>query len=156
MGGLDELIDDGLQDANKGFRHFGPHKEDERVERILEEAQEEMPVNVEIDFIEVSTSMSRYLAKAYWRKRSGEHHYFIRVSEGLLRGSDEGVKYTIKHELVHIWFYRQGYRGQTGVSEQDPLFTYALGVCEASPADRSRTSDVWKDCIEPLLEGKKQ
>lgn len=131
--------------SNK-YKRYGHHEYNERLENWVDELQERFPIDLNIEFIEVSPQMTKYNAKAY--KRDG-NTYFIRVSERYTNlYADEAVKLTVLHEMVHVYFYQMDY----GDTNHDKYFRWVCGRVMASMTNMSVEDQKWKDCIEPFIE----
>lgn len=122
--GLQGLIDQEKGDVPE--RAWPDHKRQDELEQWVETMKEEIPVDLEVDFIEVSPTMTNYSAKAY-RDNSLDNvrKYYIRVAEHTMDDqSDDEIRAVILHELVHIWFWENG---DGDISDGDDLFSYVLG-----------------------------
>lgn len=140
--GIDDFITE-KQDRHKVYK---THDKDEKLEQLIEKFQDRFPVELRIDFVEVSPRMERHSAKAY--KRAGKK-YYIRVSEEYLeRATDEELKRTIIHEMVHIYLYQRGYDDHG----HGKYFRWILGRVGGSMTRSSIHDTKWEKCIEPFIE----
>jgi predicted SprT family Zn-dependent metalloprotease len=140
--GIDDFITE-KQDRHKVYK---THDKDEKLEQLIEEYQERFPVELRIDFVEVSPRMERCNAKAY--KRAGKK-YYIRVSEEYLeRATEEELRRTVLHEMVHIYLYQRGYSKHG----HGKYFRWVLGRVGGSMTNSTIHSTKWEKCIEPFIE----
>lgn len=126
---------------------FGYHPRNEELQELVDELQSRFPEKVQVDFIEVSTKMTKTWAKAY--RSSGTQ--YIRVAEHFIEeyGDDKDmVKRAVLHEMVHLWFYQNGYGD---ISDNDALFNWALGMVGADISGYGPNHLEWRDIIAPLL-----
>ena len=139
-------IDDFLTESSDKHQVYGSHDKDKKLEEIIEEYKDRFPVELRIEFIEVSPRLEKCSAKAY--KRAGKK-YYIRVSEKFIeRSTEEQLKRTILHEMVHVYFY------QLGCSDEGhgKYFRWVLGQVGGSMTRSSIHDTKWEKCIEPFIE----
>jgi predicted SprT family Zn-dependent metalloprotease len=139
----------GLEDFNgsggNDYKQYGHHEYNEKLENWMEEFQDRFPIELQIEFVEVSTQMSKHAAKAYQRDSDT---YYIRVSETYIdRSSDRPIKFTLLHEMVHIYFWQKGYKK----TNHDKYFRWVAGRVGADMTRITIDNEKWKDCIEPFL-----
>lgn len=128
------------------YKMYRGHEYDEKLDEMVEEFQDKFPVDLRVDFIEVSPRMSKHHAMAY--KRPGSK-YYIRVSESFIeRSSEKRIRMTVLHEMVHVYFYQMGYSD----TNHDKFFRWVVGRVGASMTNTSIKSRKWRQCIEPFLE----
>lgn len=143
--GLGDIID---QTDNHSGRAWPDHGRQEELEDWMDELSQEFPGEVRVDFIEVSPQMTKCYAKAYWDEKSKERDRYIRVSKDFFENhSDDRVKAVILHELVHIWFFQEGY---TSVTERDERFTYVLGAVGAHVSGVSFDDETFNEMCGPF------
>jgi len=137
------LEDFETEDSNR-YKTYGSHDYDEELEQMIEEFQDRFPIELKIEFIEVSPRMEKHQAMAYRRGSS----YYIRVSESFINRSDyERISRTVLHEMVHVYLYQMGYEG----SNHDKYFRWIVGRVGASMTHASINDAKWQDCIEPFI-----
>ena len=147
--GLDQFRETDTAAGAARFRSFGQHEMEDQLNEWADQFQERFPEEVRIDFIEVSPQMTKCNGKAYSRKRDGERYQYIRIAEGRLSDSEEDLKLTLLHEMVHLYTYQKGY---TNITERDPVFTWLLGRVGANVSRVGTYEDKWKDLAEPMLD----
>jgi len=140
----------GLEDfkatKNQGYRRYGSHKYDKKLERWVEEFQHRFPVELDIEFVEVSPNLSKHSAKAYRREGT---IYFIRMSEFYMDNySDKSCRLTLLHEMVHVYFYQMGYSD----TNHDKYFRWVLGRVGGSIRGVGISNPKWQQCVRPFLE----
>lgn len=139
-------IDDFLTQKQDRHKVYKSHDKDEKLEEIIEEFQDRFPVELRIAFVEVSPKMENNQAKAY--KRNGKK-YYIRVSENFLQYStEEQLRRTILHEMVHVYLYQRGYSKHG----HGKYFRWILGRVGGSMTRSSIHNVKWEKCIEPFIE----
>ena len=139
-------IDSFKSTSSNNREMYSEHEYDEKLELMLENLEERFPVDLKIDFIEVSPRMSKTRAKAY--RRDGDT-YYIRVSEEFIdASSDERIELTVLHEMCHVYAYVKG------VSEinHNKFFRWIVGRVGASMTHSSVYSREWIELIEPFLD----
>jgi len=138
-------LEDFQSDTGSGYKQYGHHEYNEKLEQWMKEFQEKFPVELQIEFIEVSPQMNKHAAMAYRREAST---YYIRVSETYINQStDRDIKFTLLHEMVHVYFYQMGYKR----TRHDKYFRWVAGRVGADMTRMSIDDEKWKDCIEPFL-----
>lgn len=147
--GLDQFKQSETSVGAAHFRSFGKHEAEDVLNDMADDLQERFPEEVQIDFIEVSTSMTKCHGKAYRRERNGEWYQYIRIAERHLIQDDDRVKLTLAHEMCHLYLYQNGY---SDITEKSPMFSWILGRVGASVTDIGVDSDMWQDLAEPMLE----
>lgn len=139
-------LEDFKQEDSTSYKRYGSHEYDEKLEKLANKFDSRFPVNLEIDFIEVSPSMEKHAAITY--KRDGKH-YYIRFSESYLENStEEEIKRTLLHEMVHVYLYQRGYSNHS----HGRVFRWVLGRVGGSFTGESIHSDRWEHCIKPFLD----
>ena len=131
------------------FQQYPSHPDDGRINRMIDELQEEFPEEVRIDFVEVSPRMTKTYAMAYWRERDGEYTQFMRVGEHYTEVDDETLRRTVLHEMIHLFCYQKGYRD---LSERSVMFTWLLGRLGASVSGIDQDNKKWQDLAKPFLD----
>jgi hypothetical protein len=138
------------------YKKYNLTDKDKKVEQIVDELRELFPVELEMDFIEVSPAMEGLNGWAYWRRDNGEVYQFIRVSEHLVDHGGYRLRSVILHEMVHILFYNMGYREgnphKPDVSDGHPAFHWVLGAVGANISQVNTKSDVWQEVCEMFIE----
>lgn len=143
-------LDDFIENASNKDKHqvYGSHEYDEKLEEIIEEYQQRFPVELKIEFVEVSSRMEKSYAKAYKREKN---KYYIRVSESFIeRACKERIRRTILHEMVHVYFFQKGY-SKHGHSK---YFRWVVGQVGGSLTNSTTNNEMWQNCIEPFIEEK--
>lgn len=145
--GLKDLVDESEQvsDVESRYRSFSYHPYEEKIEEWVDELQQRFPEEVQVDFVEVSTRMTKTQAKAYFR----DEGQYLRVSERFVdTEDDEYLKQIVLHEMVHLYFNQIG---KPEVSDNNALFNWVLGAVNA---DMSGTSPGhWKyEIMEDFME----
>lgn len=139
-------LDDFNSSSGSGYEHYGHHEYNDKLEQWAEDMQERFPIDLNIDFVEVSPQMESKRGMAY---RRDYDTYYIRISENFIKfSSDERIKLTLLHEMVHVYFYQQGYSDVN----HNKYFRWVVGNVEASMTNMDITDKKWKDCIEPFME----
>lgn len=139
-------IDDFIQNDTDSHQMYGSHDYDEKLEQMVEELDDRFPVDLRIDFIEVSPRMEKHNAMAY--KREGKK-YYIRVSENYIeRATERQIRLTVLHEMVHVYFYQMG----ASKENHSKYFRWVLGRVGGSFTRASILDEKWQVCIEPFLE----
>ena len=139
-------IDDFITEKQDRHKVYQSHDKDEKLEQIIDEYQERFPVELRVDFVEVSPRMERCNAKAY--KRAGKK-YYIRVSENYIeRATEEELRRTVLHEMVHVYLYQKGYSDHG----HDKYFRWVLGRVGGSMTGSTIHDMNWEKCIEPFIE----
>lgn len=132
--------------SQNDYKKYSNPKQDEKLEAWVEELEERFPIDLKIEFVEASPAMTKCRGTAY-RKSTGK--YYIRISKSFMRNhSDRRVKLTLLHEMVHVYFYRQGYND----TAHDKYFRWVVGRVGASMTNMWTSNQKWQDCIEPFLE----
>lgn len=140
--GLEEFQDN----KSSEYKMYRGHEYDEKLEEMVDEFQDKFPVDLRVEFIEVSPRMDKTRAMAY--RRPGKK-YYIRVSEKFIETStEERIRLTVLHEMVHVYFYQKGYSD----TNHDKFFRWVVGHVGASMTHTSIKSSKWQDCIEPFKE----
>lgn len=147
--GLDQFRQNDVDRGAARFKTFGAHEADEKLNRMVEKAQQAFPEEVRVDFVEVSPHMTKHNGKAYWRTRDGETYQYMRISEDFLSRSDDDIMLVVLHEMCHLYLYQNGCKDLT---ERDPLFTWVLGRVGAHLSGTHTHSERWKRVAEPMLE----
>lgn len=125
---------------------YQSHEKDEKLEQIIEEYQERFPVELRIQFIEVSPKMEQKHAMAY--KRAGKK-YYIRVSESFIqRSTEEQLRRTVLHEMCHVYLYQQGLSGHG----HGKYFRWVVGRVGASMTHSTIHDVKWEKCIQPFID----
>lgn len=139
-------LEDFKSERNNGYRQYGSHEYDDKLETWKDDFMERFPIDLNIEFIEVSPKMTKHNAMAY---RRDVNTYYIRVSEQFINlNNDERIKLTLLHEMVHVYFYQQGYTK----TNHDKYFRWVVGRVGASMTHMSINDRKWQDCIEPFLD----
>jgi|APHM01.1.fsa_nt_gi SprT-like family. len=122
--GLQGLIDQEKGDVPE--RAWPDHKRQDELEEWLDDLENEIPIELDVDFIEVSPPMTQTAAMAYKDSSDNkDREYYIRVSEWVMENEpDDVIRGTILHELAHIWFWENG---DGDISDGDDMFSYVLG-----------------------------
>lgn len=141
----------GLHDfnnSNSEHRAYKEHPKEEKLEEWKEQLNERFPIDLEIEFIEVSPKLSKHCGKAYYRGDTT----FIRISQDYIENNtDRKVKLTLLHEMCHIYFYQMGYKD----TNHDKYFRWVVGRVMASMTGMSIDNKKWKKAIEPFFEMEK-
>lgn len=144
------------QEDWRQYKKYNLTEKDEEVEKIVDELRELFPVELDIDFVEVSTAMEGLNAWAYYRTNDSDTFYFIRVSEILVDKGGYQLRSIILHEMVHILFYNMGYTGnQVGkpdISDGDPAFHWVLGAVGANIKQVHTKDKVWQEVCEMFID----
>lgn len=131
--------------SSKNKAH-GHHPYNEKLETWADELEERFPIDLDINFVEVSPQMTKTYGKAFY---SSYDQCYIRIAEYVVESkSEKEVKLILLHEMCHIYFYRMGY-GNTG---HDKYFRWVVGRVMADMTNTSIHNKKWKDCIEPFFE----
>lgn len=138
-------LDDFQSKKEKGYKQYGYHEYNEWLENLVKQFQEKFPIELDIEFVEVSPQMNKCNAKAY--RRDGDT-YYIRVSESFInRSTHREIKFTLLHEMVHVYFYQMGYSD----TNHDKYFRWVAGRVGADMTGMSIRDKKWEGCIEPFL-----
>jgi len=141
--GLDRFV----KQSSDRHKIYGSHEYDEKLEQIIQKHKDKFPIDLKIEFIEVSSAMTKAHATAYSREGNSKH--YIRVSEDFIESSsDERIELTIVHEMVHIYFYQQGYLNHN----HDKYFRWVVGRVMGSMTHSTIHEKKWQECIEPFFE----
>lgn len=147
--GMAALIENngGLVSHHK-YRAYSKHEKEEQLWEWFEEFEGKFPVELTCDFIEVSTRMSSYHAKAYYRD-GGEHQYIRFSKQYIERASDRQLRQTLLHEMVHLYTYEMGFED---INDQQVIFKWLCGRvgCKVNAIDTE--SPVWINLAEPMIE----
>lgn len=139
-------LEDFKSERSNGYKKYGHHEYNDRLEEWKDEMQEEFPIELDIEFVEVSPEMTKHNGMAYRRDKDT---YYIRISENYIeRNSKKKVRLTLLHEMVHVYFYQRGY----GDTNHDKYFRWVVGRVGASMTNMTIDSTKWKHCIEPFLQ----
>lgn len=113
---------DQFKTENSNNSYYGSHPADEKLNDWMDELQDRFPEPVDVEFVEVSTKMTKSHAKAYYDEGSGEK--YIRIAEFIVEDYDEQYqKKVLLHEMVHIFFYQRRIRH----TDSSWLFLWVLG-----------------------------
>lgn len=130
---------------NSTHRAYNKHPKEDQLEEWKEELQSRFPVNLDIEFIEVSPKMSKHYGMAYYRGNTT----FIRISQHFIENySDRKVKMTLLHEMCHVYFYQMGYKD----AKHDKYFRWVVGRVMASMTGMTTDNKKWQETIEPFFE----
>jgi predicted SprT family Zn-dependent metalloprotease len=139
-------LEDFKSESDSHYKQYGYHEYNEKLEKWADEMEERFPIDLNIEFVEVSPQMNQTRGMAYRRDNST---YYIRLAEWFVGiKSDERIKLTLLHEMVHVYFYRQGYSD----THHDKYFRWVVGRVGASMTNMAITDRKWQQCIEPFLE----
>jgi predicted SprT family Zn-dependent metalloprotease len=117
-----------------------------KIERWIEEFEDRFPVEINVEKVEVSSRMENMFAKAIF---SATKDTTIRVSEKFINNSEDRIiKYTILHEMAHIYFYRQGFPK----TKHDKYFRWVVGRVVGDLTHMSHPNEKWEQCIEPFIQ----
>jgi predicted SprT family Zn-dependent metalloprotease len=132
--------------TTSSHKAHGHHEYNSTLEDWVDEMKDRFPVDLDIEFIEVSPRMTSTNAKAYMKPDGTK---YIRVSEDYIYAvPDRRVKMTVLHEMCHIYFYQVGYPD----ANHDKFFRWVVGRVGASMTHCDTTGDKWVNCIEPFLD----
>lgn len=148
--GLDELMENvvGGTIENHPYRTFPYNEFEDTAWEWFEEFNHKFPVDIECDFIAVSTRMENYNARAYYRD-SGKYQ-FIRFSSVYIETADRWeLRRTLLHEMVHLYTYQQGHHD---VSDSSVIFKWLCGAVGAEVNQIHNESPEWIDLAEPFIE----
>jgi len=139
----------GLEDfqtkSSDRHRVYGSHEYDEQIEKAVDKYRDRFPIDLEIEFTEISSRMSKCFAKAY--KKGSK--YYIRVSEDFIdKSGQKEVELTVLHEMVHVYLYQKGFPQH----DHDKYFRWILGRVGGSMTGMTIHEYKWQECIEPFLE----
>lgn len=138
----------GLHDfsgSKSEHRAYNGHPKEDQLEEWKDELQERFPVDLDIEFIEVSPKMSKHYGKAYYRGDTA----FIRISQDYIESNeDRKVKLTLLHEMCHVYFYQMGYKE----TNHDKYFRWVVGRVMASMTSMTIDNKKWQKTIEPFFE----
>lgn len=139
-------LEDFKSESDSHYKQYGYHEYNEKLEKWADEMEDRFPIDLNIEFVEVSPQMEQMRGMAY---RRDNDTYYIRLAEWFVGiRSDERIKFTLLHEMVHVYFYRQGHSN----TNHDKYFRWVVGRVGASMTNM-KTSDLkWKQCIEPFLD----
>lgn len=139
-------LDEFKTKASDNHKMYGSHEYDEKLKRLIDEYQERFPVELNVSFVEVSPNMEEHAAITY--RRPG-NKYYIRFSERYLENhSEEEIRRTMLHELVHVYLYQRGYMKHN----HGKVFRWVLGRVGGSFTGETIFTDKWENCIEPFLD----
>jgi predicted SprT family Zn-dependent metalloprotease len=142
-------IDNFKTKSSNSREMYSQHDYDEKLELMLENLEKRFPVDLKIDFIEVSPRMTKTRAKAY--KRDG-NTYYIRISEEFIHdATDERIELTVLHEMCHVYAYVKGF----SEINHNKFFRWIVGRVGASMTYSSVYSQEWIELIEPFLDDDK-
>lgn len=147
--GLNDLIDDESSTDSSRFQRYGPHEYDEKLEAWVEEFQDEFPVDVQVDFIEVSPELESNQAKTYWKIKDSEVHQYIRVAESALEADDWILRHIVLECMVTLYCNEMGY---TNLSKGTNVYKWLAGYIGANGSVVDQRTSEWQDLCEPLLE----
>lgn len=148
--GLKDLegIENGSAATTNPYRAY-PHTDwEDTLNEWFTELEQRFPEPIQCDFIEVSTRIKKYNAKAYYRQHPTSQ--YIRFSEKYLNSStDERIRMTLLHEMVHLYTYQNGFNR---VSDGSHIFKWLCGAVGAPINQVWVKSDKWKDLADPFIE----
>jgi hypothetical protein len=148
--GLGNFENNYVDESDRHERRAYPnHEYDDKLYEWFDELNERFPVELEVAFIEVSTQITSYNAKAY---REPDGTRYIRMAEHFVENKDDSViKDTLLHEMVHIYFYQLGHKD---ISDSSHLFSWVCGRVGTNINYRYDNRGGWEDCILPFREEK--
>lgn len=139
-------LDDFKKENSQSYQRYKDHYYNEKLEKWREEFDDRFPVELNIEFVEVSPQMTKTWGKAY--RRDGDT-YYIRLSKEFVESKgEEQIRRTLLHEMVHVYFYQIGY----GNTNHDKYFRWVCGRVGADMTNMDIHNLKWIDCIEPFLE----
>lgn len=149
--GFEEFIENTNTGENRhGYRSYPDHKLDDELYEMFNDLNSRFPVDVEVDFIEVSTRIENYAAKAYYR--DGGDAIFIRFSENYIDSAPEAeIRNVMLHEMVHIYTYQMGHKG---VGDGSHIFKWLCGAVGTTINQVPTESDKWEDLALPFVKEK--
>lgn len=148
--GLNDSVSSSGSTSRHSGRYYPDHERQDELEEWLEECKEAFPVDIEVDFIEVSTKMTQRLAMSYWDHTRGDRDRYIRVSEWCMDKYDDWqIKSIIMHELCHAWLFQNGDRN---ITERDPIFTYILGATGSHLSGYMFSNNEFKKYCVPFID----
>lgn len=140
--GLDEF----KSEQKSQYRAYSEHEHNEKLQDIVDQYQKRFPIDLRIQFIEVSSRMTKHAAMAY--KRDGKK-YYIRVSENFIeRSNDEQLHRTVIHEMVHVYMYQIGMDNEN----HGKYFRWVLGRVGGSFTGETIHNTKWEKCVQPFIE----
>lgn len=147
--GLDDLLaQEGAAQQENEHRYYPYHEFEDTAWEWFKELEERFPVSIDCEFIEVSTRMSKYTAKTYYREEGAV--CFIRFSKYWVENSPEWrLKQTLLHEMVHLYTYQMGWKE---ISDSSIMFKWLCGQVGATVNQISQHSEKWEFLAEPFLD----
>lgn len=147
--GLSDLIDDDTDAEAQKFRRYGAHEYNDTLEEWVDEFQERFPVEVQVDFIEVSPELSKNAIKTYWKIKNSEVHQYIRVAESVLDQPDHRIRHFVLQAMVQLYCNEQGFQD---LSKGTNAYKWVCGAVHANGDLVSEDSQEFSELILPFLE----
>lgn len=149
MGLQDVVEEQGGVVSDNPYRTYPKHEYEDILWEWFDELEDRFPCDIECDFIEVSPNITSYHAKAFYRR--GPRSVFIRFSKNYIeRSSDEKIKLTLLHEMVHLYTYQKGFNGD--VRDHSPIFKWLCGQVGTTINSVPTRSSEWERLAEPFID----
>lgn len=125
------------------YKRYGHHEYNEILESKIDEYRDRFPIDLDIEFVEVSPMMEKNNACVYYK----EDCVFIRFSESFIgRGSDGLIFRTLLNCMVEIYCYRQGHED----IDRNKYFRWIVGRVGGGMSGRYNEEE-WVDLLLPFL-----
>lgn len=147
--GLDDLIDFEQNAKTTNLRYYGYDEREEIVWDWIDEFQSKFPEEINCDFVEIAPADVKYNAKAYWKKRNGQHIQYMRVSESAFNLGDWRARQSVLHEMVHLFTFQTGHKN---VSDGSRIFTWLCGQVGCVINQIHTDSKQWTELAEHFID----
>jgi len=149
--GLAQLIDD-KGDSNSTSSpvspRYGHHEYNDTLRAWVDEFNERFPVEVDIEFIEVSPQLKSNATKLYAKHKEGDLYQYIRVKEGLWEQGEWFVRQRILYLMVSAYFNQIG---MPKIGPANDEFKWVCGRVGAATNPIDFRESTWKDGCTPFL-----
>lgn len=139
-------IEDFITESNTKGAGSRRHEYYDKLNEWVVELENRFPIDLNIDEVTVSKRMTKTWGKAYENHREG--HQIKMSADFMEKHSDEEIKRTLLHEMVHVYFYQQGHSDV----KHSKFFRWVAGRVGADMTHMSYTNEKWQDCITPFLD----
>lgn len=149
--GLGQLIDDkggSKTDSSPVSPRYGHHEYNDTLSEWVDELNERFPVEVDIEFIEVSPQLSSNATKLYVKKIDGDLYQYIRVKEGLWEDREWFARQRILYLMVSAYFNQIG---MSNIGPANDEFKWVCGRVGAMTNPIDPTEDTWELGCTPFL-----
>lgn len=147
--GLDSLVEENTSSTPHNYRKYGDHNFNETLEEWVNEFQNRFPIDVKINFVEVSPALNKNHAKTYVRHENNEQIIYIRVSENIIDKDDWYIRQILLHSMVNAYLMQIG-ANELGASHSIKKWLCGRVGCRINAV--SMNSEEWKLIAEPFIE----